>query len=138
MQKYLVFLAAAMALLLLSACRAQPAENKTGLGEEVSLTEGQATAIKGEPLQLKFVDVAGDSRCPTGVTCIWAGQVKCNVEMTYRDSVELQALVQSGGSSSYTSFNYKEYRIDFDVLPYPEAGKEISQSEYRLKVKVTK
>jgi hypothetical protein len=136
--KYVVLLITAIPLLFLAACSAQAGEIGAGMGDEVSLSTGQTAAFKGEPLKIKFIDVASDSRCPTGVTCIWAGEVKCDVEITNVEGVEPQTLVQSGGSSGFASLNYKEYRIDFDVQPYPAAGKEIAGGDYRLKLKVTK
>jgi hypothetical protein len=136
--KLVFFVIAAIPLLFLAACSAQAGEISAGMGDEVSLKAGQTETIKGEPLKIKFIDVASDSRCPTGVTCIWAGEVKCNVEITSVEGVEPQALVQSGGSSGFASLNYKEYRLDFDVQPYPAAGKEIAGGDYRLKLKVTK
>jgi hypothetical protein len=138
MPKQVLLLVTAIVLIFISACTGQTGVLKASLGEEFTLTEGQTTAIQGASLKLKFLEVAADSRCPTGVTCIWAGEVKCNVEITSEEGVEEKALVQSGGTSGFASIKYKEYRIDFDVQPYPTAGKEISKGEYRLILKVTR
>ena len=32
---------------------------------------GESAGIKGEELQIKFVEVTEDSRCPTGVVCVF-------------------------------------------------------------------
>jgi hypothetical protein len=45
------------------------------LNEELSLSLGQRTSVEGENLEVKFVEVVEDSRCPRGVTCIWAGRL---------------------------------------------------------------
>jgi len=138
MRRFLVFMTAVIAFLSLTACNSIPGEINAGLGEIVSLSVEQIVAFKEEPLKLKFVDVESDSRCPTGVSCIWAGEVKCRVEITRGQDNELLELVQPGGSPGFVSTSYHEYRIDFDILPYPEAGKETNRNVYRLKVKITK
>jgi hypothetical protein len=138
MNKYLIFLVLTISLVLSGSCSNQSSDITANPGDEINLGAGQTAAINGEPLKLKFIEVTSDSRCPTGVTCIWAGEVKCTLEITYKERVELQTLVQSGGSPDFAEINYKEYRIDFNVQPYPEAGKEIPKSDYLLKVKVTK
>ncbi|MBM2831273.1 MAG: hypothetical protein HW414_325 [Dehalococcoidia bacterium] len=33
---------------------------------------------------------------------------------------------------------FKEYRLTFHVAPYPEAGRQISKDEYRLRLTVSK
>jgi hypothetical protein len=138
MPKYVFLLVTAITCIFLTACSNQTGEIEAGLGQEVTLSEGQTATIQGESLKIKFIDVTNDSRCPTGVTCIWAGEVKCNVEITDIEGGELQTLVQSGGTSGFASTAFNEYRINFNVQPHPVAGKEISQGEYRLILKINK
>lgn len=111
---------------------------KVSLGEEVSLIIGQSASIKGEELQIRFIEVVGDSRCPRGVTCIWAGEVKCIVEITHRDSLQRVTLTEPGLTSWPPTESFKQYQIAFHVEPYPEAGIDIAPDEYRLLLKVTK
>ncbi len=46
------------------------------LGEPFTLGPGQSASIPGEDLTVRFAEVVSDSRCPAGVTCIWAGEVE--------------------------------------------------------------
>jgi hypothetical protein len=55
------------------------------LGQPFMLAVNHATSIKQTDLNIRFVDVTEDSRCPLDVKCIWAGQVSVLVEAT-RDS----------------------------------------------------
>ena len=50
--------------------------------------------IQFENATVKFVKVLEDSRCPSDVTCIWAGQAKLLVEVTEKgkDAKEMELL----------------------------------------------
>lgn len=109
------------------------------LGQELSLRIGQTAQIESEQLAIRFNGIDTDSRCPRGVTCIWAGEVLCNVTATYQGSSSHITLVQSGLTQEPPVENYYEiYWLDFSVEPYPEAGKQISTADYRLKMTVKK
>ncbi len=47
---------------------------KAQINEPVSLPVGKSCVIAAENLQLTFLRVVEDSRCPKGAQCIWAGQ----------------------------------------------------------------
>ena len=111
---------------------------KARLDEEFALAIGQRASITGEELEIKFRDVTGDSRCPSNVTCVWAGQVTCAVEVKKAGSSSQMILTQSGLTSEYAKATYQDYELAFNVTPYPEAGTSIDKSEYRLYLIVSK
>jgi hypothetical protein len=43
------------------------------LKKEFTLKVGETGKAPREQLQVDFISVADDSRCPKGVTCVWAG-----------------------------------------------------------------
>jgi hypothetical protein len=107
------------------------------LGERFSLAIGQSAVIAEEGLRVKFIEVIGDSRCPHGVECLWAGEASSLIEITYSGSTYRIVLTQLGASvPAPTDFNV--YEITFDLQPYPEAGKEIKDKDYRLELHVDK
>jgi hypothetical protein len=124
-----------LALLLvfpwLAGCASQPNTNGVSLGQQFSLSPGQSASIAGEGLSVRFVEVINDSRCPQGVECIWAGEVSCQTEITYGDVVSTKVLVQPGLSQPAQA-DFDDYDITFEVQPYPQAGKEINEGDYRL------
>jgi hypothetical protein len=124
---YLVYLTAMVAILSLAACSPQPNEINANLGEEFSLIPGQSASIMGEPLAIRFLEVVNDSRCPIGVICVWEGQVTCLVEIIYADSQNRMTLTQPGSGLGRADF--EEYDIEFQVQPYPEAGKQIAKGD---------
>ena len=93
--------------------------------------------ITGENLEIEFVEVVEDSRCPKNVQCIWAGRVSCIIEITDNDSLYKMVLTEPGLSYQYVDETYKEYRLAFHVEPYPELGKETAE-KYRLLMIVSK
>ena len=99
---------------------------------------GESVSIKGEELQIKFVEVTEDSRCPTGVVCVWEGRVSCLVEITYRGSLHRVVLSEPGSTSWPPENVFEEYKIAYHVEPYPQAGAEIEKEEYRLELTITK
>ncbi|UCH43402.1 MAG: hypothetical protein JSW16_02350 [Dehalococcoidales bacterium] len=108
------------------------------LGEESALKIGDSIIIEGEELQIKFLEVTGDSRCPKGVTCIWAGEVSCMVEIKYQESINRLTLTQPGSTDWPPERSFREYKLAYHVEPYPVAGAEISEDEYRLHLTVVK
>ena len=71
-----------MTLLALTAvsCR-QPV--KALLGTPVVLPVGQTATFGQSDLDLRFRRVASDSRCPTGATCVWAGEASVTVDARF-------------------------------------------------------
>ncbi len=132
MWKYSFYLLASVAIVLLLGSCADTGEVKANLGQEFSLSIGQSALIAGENLQIRFEEVAEDSRCAKNVNCIWAGRVSCVVEITDNGSSYRIVLTQPGMTDQYATETYKEYQLTFNVEPYPEEGKEIAADEYRL------
>jgi hypothetical protein len=120
-----------LGLLLVFGCTAPV--NEVSLDQQFSLSPGQAATVKGENLAIKFIEVTGDSRCPTGVECIQAGDAKIQVEITYSGKTYYETFTQLGNSGP-TKTDFQNYEIIFNVLPYPEAGKEIKDEDYRLQL----
>lgn len=65
------------------------------------------------------------------------GRVNCLVQLACGNTSETVVLTQPGTTDQYSTDQYskeayQEYTLAFRVQPYPEAGKEIEESEYRL------
>ena len=123
------------AVMLAPACAA--ADVKVNPGQEFQLKVGDKVSVSGEDLAIQFVRVTQDSRCPTGATCIQAGQVDCEVYLTQEGHIYLVTLTQLGSSTQNVAENLG-YRFVFNVLPYPELGKDNHFEDYTLVLKVTR
>lgn len=126
------------ALVAAAACAPEVGAKTVSLGDRFSLAVGQSASIDGEDLAIKFIDVIADSRCPSDVVCIWQGEVACLVEITYSGTGQQMVLTYPGLTQEPSEAEFSSYQFAFSVEPYPEAGKEIEKSEYRLNLLITK
>jgi hypothetical protein len=124
-------------MIILPGCAGPAADVNAALGERFTLSIGQSAVIADEGLKIKFIEVVGDSRCPQGVQCIWAGEASALIEITYSGSTYRKVLTQPGASESTTT-DFGIYEIAFSLQPYPQAGKEIDAKDYRLQLQVDK
>ena len=79
-----------------------------------------------------------DSRCPDGVSCVWAGEAK--VTLTAQDEGEVQPhrLVLTLDDQNNNRGETGKYTIQlFGVNPYPQAGQPTAREEYVVQLGVT-
>jgi hypothetical protein len=138
MKKYKLFIIALASLLLISAGCSTDKDVKANLGEEFSLKSGQVAVISDENLKIEFVEVTGDSRCPKGVTCIWAGEVTAKVAIKTGNSLDELLLTEPGLTNFPPEQSFHGYKLAYHIEPYPQAGAEIAEDEYRLHLKISK
>ena len=50
-------------------------------GREFKLKVGRRVTVKGTKLRIRFVTVENDSRCPSDVTCVWAGNAAVRLQL---------------------------------------------------------
>jgi hypothetical protein len=131
-----VFLLLAILVVPLLASACSSADVKASLGKEFTLPAGKTAAISGENLSIKFDKVTGDSRCPSDVLCIQAGDAKCDTVFKYKGN-DYPAVLTVGAAfpDNYTFENFKVY---FSLEPYPVSTQQIAPSDYRLIMTVTK
>ena len=132
----LCVLTAALAAALLAGCSSGTLE--ASLGEEFSLAIGQTASITGEDMEVTFLDVIEDSRCPKDVVCVWEGRVTCSVEFRQPGQASKTVmLTQQGLTDEAAVETFQGYRIAFQVNPYPEEAAPVPRDEYRLVLTIT-
>lgn len=95
-----------------------------------------------DTVQIKFVDVLSDSRCPSDVTCVWAGQVIALVEVYENKTlIEKKELVFESGKNINNELmtlftSEKSIIIANNVLPYPKSREKIKKEDYYLQLEV--
>jgi hypothetical protein len=136
MHKHVLWILPIM-MALLSGCAGQTGEIKVNLGEKFSLAIGQDASVTGENLEVHFIEVIGDSRCPQGVTCIWAGEASSLIEITFSESTYRKVLTQPGLSEP-SQTDFQQYEIIFDLRPYPQKGERIENKDYRLQLEISR
>lgn len=91
---------------------------------------------------ITFKKVIEDSRCPKGVTCIWAGRAKVLVEISEneKDTVKKELIfgeIMQGESDDKILFTYKNSQVIGMMLnPYPNSEKTDHAISYVLLVYV--
>ncbi|MGH8239456.1 MAG: hypothetical protein ACREXP_20915, partial [Steroidobacteraceae bacterium] len=87
-----------------------------------------------EQFEVKFVDVASDSRCATDVSCLWAGELVLRLAIRSKGK-ETQHEVRELQSVAVDSYTVTV----LEALPArgPEAHR-IGPADYRVTIKVTR
>ncbi len=99
---------------------------------------GRTASVNDGEVVIKFESVTGDSRCPNGVFCVWAGEARCQMQITSKGSTSNVSFTAAGGADGYSRSVFKSYAADFKLEPYPEAGKQIGGNEYRMQLRITR
>ena len=101
------------------------------LASPFPLRVNQIAAIESENLELKLLAVKNDSRCPSGVQCVWPGLVEIVIQVTRHErDAELILIDQEGDADSATQ-TFDGYLIKLiEVTPYPQKNQTIEIEDY--------
>lgn len=89
-----------------------------------------------QDLEFHWLTLA-DSRCPTGVTCVWAGQMIATVEIKHstQGTTEVELLRRAGREPAVTyAFEY-DLRL-LDVIPHPKNNVTPDRREYLMRIEI--
>lgn len=87
----------------------------------------QKTLAKSK-LTIKFVSLVEDSRCPTGVNCVWAGNAKIRIKVSKGKESKTFELNTTLDPKAAT---FAGYEINLtDLTPQPAANVKISRNGY--------
>lgn len=125
---------AALALLVAASCGGAGI-TEVPVGQEFTLAVAESAVLRGPDVTVTFVGVPEDSRCPSDVICVWAGNGK----------VELR-IERSGGAATVVALNTtvepREASLDGYSLqlvalePSPVSTRRIGRDEYRARLRV--
>lgn len=103
------------------------------LNEPIQLAPGEWANFKTENLEVKFVGIDEDSRCPNDVTCVWAGEVVVRLTLR-RDSRNKEVAVKESQGLAVDG-----YTIDIlQVLPARASSGPLPPADYRVTLKITR
>lgn len=132
MKKYLLL------CLVLFSSLALSAQNYVSFITEVPFGE----TITYDTIDIEFVKVVSDSRCPISVTCVRAGEAKVEVNI-YKDGRFLskkEIIISASGvinQKTQLLYSTEEVRIIGTALyPYPQTPDKISSKDYYLELKI--
>ena len=88
-------------------------------------------------LRITFDGVSGDSRCPTGAQCVWAGDAAAGFSLEKSPESIRRTLHTSNRFERQVDVAGFVVRLE-DVKPYPKLGETIAPADYRAVLIVTK
>lgn len=98
------------------------------------LAIGESVEVEGSGIVVEFLNVTEDSRCPSDVVCIWAGQVSVMVGLSQASGADIDSFVLTTGAGSDPGAAERlvgNYMVRLEnVEPYPASSHAIEQSEY--------
>lgn len=119
-------------LLIALACASAGANESASSPQEVELSIGERVTARG--LTVDFVRLVGDSRCPEGVNCVWAGDAEIELSVKGKDeprSVRLHTTLEP------KALEVEGSRISLlAVEPYPVMGVEVDPAEIRARLEI--
>lgn len=112
----------------------------TPLNKQFYLKYGQIAYLRSEGIEIKFSKVIEDSRCPTNVTCIWAGRVIIGLDIIKNGRFfSTLMLTLSPGDDASATQSFDKYTVKLkEVFPYPKSGQTIVIEDYIAKIVVSK
>lgn len=120
----------------LSACKTDPPIPPFKFYEGIgTLSVGQSGLFylkdTTEPIELKFVKVKSDSRCPEGAQCFVQGAIFVEILLDKTVTKVIPELINPT--------NYKGYKIYItQATPYPKSGGVIREEDYKVEFKIDK
>lgn len=105
--------------------------------QDFDLAPGATATIDGGALTLTFDRVAADSRCPTGVQCVWAGNgavvLTVAPSSASKNSVTLNTMLPPHAATA------APYQISLvGLAPYPKQGSTIPSASYIATLRITR
>lgn len=122
--------------ILSTACASADANAPSSLPSAVTLAIGERTTVSGTGLTITFEAVVDDSRCPSDVQCIQAGDATVAVVLQGNGSTARHQLkVADVNQRRATHGNYQvEVR---ELIPHPLSTSPTNPSAYRLTLQVS-
>jgi hypothetical protein len=135
-------LAVCLVALIVCGAQAKVRGRKTvRLNQNFVLRVGQEATVAEQKLNVKFVSVLEDSRCPKGVNCIWAGNVRVQLQVSKARSkpAKVELSLNPRDAPDGEASNYGDYKLKLvSVEPYPVEGQQLRASDYTVTLSISK
>lgn len=110
------------------------------LGKQFYIRVGQTESVEPGNIKVKLIKVTDDSRCPSDVTCIWAGEVKVVLDVLINDQDLGETTLTLGASNDDKNVkNIGGYFVKvLAVNPYPVSTRQLEQADYIVTLLISK
>lgn len=103
---------------------------------QFDLKSGQEAHIQGTPLSVRFLSVGEDSRCPSDVVCVWAGNAVVRLAITSTQASSIDAALNTTLDPKNVTYGAYTIRL-VDLKPTPKSGTKIVDADYVATLEVT-
>jgi hypothetical protein len=108
------------------------------LGVNFKLKMAQSAVLSDEDFRITFSRVAEDSRCPSDVVCIWAGQVTVVLQFALGEQNPEEHSLTLSADNKPAVKQIGKYLVELlKVIPYPTDSNPISVSNYEIILKIS-
>lgn len=117
---------------------ASDAASNSEVADEPRLIELRYDEVAShQNLRFRWINLE-DSRCPTGVQCVWAGQLVATIEVSRGEEapVEVELVHRIGSEPKVTNIYRYELRLK-DVSPHPKEGVTTMRSAYVMRLQIS-
>jgi hypothetical protein len=115
-----------------------PAPLEIRLDQAIEVRIGATLQLAGAPVRLIIEAVTEDSRCPTGVNCVWEGDATLRVRAE-APGAEPAALNLHTHTTRQREADYQGYRVRLvRLMPWPTQGSRIPPEHYVATILVTR
>jgi hypothetical protein len=106
------------------------------VNEDFALSVGESIAVSGTPITIRFLGVPEDSRCPSTVNCIWAGNARVELELR---GIGVPGTIALNSLDGVQEGVYGSYRVRLvQLLPVPITTGSVQQGDYRATLRVVR
>ena len=98
-------------------------------GREIRVRINQQKAVSGTRLNIKFIAMVEDSRCPTDANCIWAGNAKIKIRISKNGKAAKTFELNSNLAPPTVVFEGHEFKLTA-LTPAPSSNIRINRNGY--------
>jgi hypothetical protein len=127
-----------LCLLAVTACDEQnPVGPTVAANERFTLAPDEVATVRDVDIDVQFVNVTGDSRCPADALCIQGGDALVHIRVI--DDGATSSYELHTGDSSRATVTHKQIRIALvELQPYPFSSRTIAPGDYRATLTVSR
>jgi hypothetical protein len=126
--------------ILLFSCAEDSECIDTAIGEEIKIQVFETANYCSDNFSITFNAYPNESRCPTDVTCVWAGFVEVELLINEKGKKSILNLSSEPNVSGLpVQANFGDYSIKLiDVIPYPATNIRIDPNQFKVILLVEK
>jgi hypothetical protein len=116
-------------LVVLAGCGGSPSQpDRVEKGDPFQLRVGES-AVTTDDIRLGFDSLISESRCPSDVTCVRAGEAVIAISLSHDGGTPINRELDTTPARSSTTFAGFTITLT-ELQPYPRSGPPAQQSDY--------